>query len=272
VVKLAACGLCPGCQMLAAGSHPDYHVIEPEGQFIKVAQIRKVTQSLSLSAHRGGYKVAVVYSAGQMNLASANALLKTLEEPTERTCLILVSDESDRLLPTITSRCRLLPVVPPSAAQLAKWLGQDGERAQRALILAGGAPLRARQWLQNDELDRFMAFLSAILGLANSEGTRADVLQVAQSWQDELSERWLSALSRYLVHLQALGQGMCRELSGDRALLAQMGQRAREPEQWSQILRHLARLRHHQGSALKKELLFEEFLINWKTTLHDNWR
>ena len=266
-----ACGVCSGCQMFAAGSHPDYHVIEPDGQFIKVAQIRQLTQNLSLSAHRGGHKVAIVHSAGQMNTASANALLKTLEEPTRDTCLILVSDESDRLLPTITSRCRLMPVMPPAAAELATWLGQDSERVQQALILAGGAPLHARQWLEGDALDRFMAFLDTLMGLARTHNSRADVLQVAQQWQDEISDQWLAALSRYLVHLQALGQGMCRELSGDRALLAQMGHLAAEADHWTQKLRQLAHLRQHQGSALKKELLLEEFLINWKTTPQAPW-
>ncbi len=267
----SACGACSGCQMFAAGSHPDYHVIEPDGQFIKVAQIRQLTQNLSLSAHRSGHKVAIVHSAGQMNTASANALLKTLEEPTRDTCLILVSDESDRLLPTITSRCRLMPVATPAAAELAAWLGQDSERVQRALILAGGAPLYARQWLEGDALDRFMAFLNTLMGLARAHNSRADVLEVAQQWQDEISDQWLAALSRYLVHLQALGQGMCRELSGDRALLAQMGHSAIETDHWAQKLRQLAHLRQHQGSALKKELLLEEFLINWKTTPHAPW-
>lgn len=258
-----ACGQCPGCHLLAAGTHPDYHTVVPDGQFIKVGQIRQISNDLSLSAHRGGHKVALILAAGSMNLAAANALLKTLEEPTPNTCLILVSDESDRLLPTIVSRCRVMPLKPPTASQLASWLGQEDERARRALILAGGAPLQARNWLEDDRLDRFMMFFEQLAALRAS-ATSINPLSLAQQWLETLTPDWLAASYRYLLHLQQVQAGIGRKLSGDRALLTQLNSLFSNTESMARKLKHLSRLRHHLGGALKKELLFEEFLINWK--------
>ncbi len=263
------CGQCPGCQMLAAGTHPDCLLVEPDGQFIKVAQIREVTKKLTLSAHRGGFKVAIIQAAGRMNPAAANALLKTLEEPAENTCLILVSEDSDRLLPTIISRCRPMPVKSPSASELANWLQEDSERVRHALILAGGAPLLAKEWLQHGELDEFRSFLGQLADLAQSPQTaRTEVTSLAGQWQEKINSQWLSALSRYLLHLQSLRAGLCRELSGDRQWLTQMRQIFDNSSHLAAKLQELNALRERIGSPLKKELLLEEFLINWKNSFH----
>ncbi len=130
-------------------SHPDWHVVrlEEDAQQIKVDQIRDLIESLSLSSYRGGYKVGIIEGAEALNANGANAFLKTLEEPTDKTLLVLIARPSHRLPATIASRCLRLHLRPPAQPQARR----AGSRARRpgarhweaALALAGGAPLLA---------------------------------------------------------------------------------------------------------------------------------
>jgi DNA polymerase-3 subunit delta' len=149
-----ACGVCPSCVYLAAGSHPDMRLIEPvlvddEGNVtvldaITVDRIRELTAFTQLSTHRHRAKVAVIAPAEAMNAAAANALLKTLEEPPADTYLMLVSHQPGRLPATIVSRCRRLPVHEPDAPTALAWLEAQGvAEPARVLAQAGGAPLLA---------------------------------------------------------------------------------------------------------------------------------
>jgi DNA polymerase-3 subunit delta' len=145
------CGTCASCRLLSVDSHPDHHLIrlEDEAQQIKVEQVRELMEPLTLKSYRGGYKVGVIEDADALNTFGANAFLKTLEEPGSDTVLIMIARPSHRLPATIASRCqRLVLRVPPSAMALA-WLEANSAAKQSwvaALDLAGGAPLRARQF------------------------------------------------------------------------------------------------------------------------------
>ena len=94
-----ACGCCASCRQTAAGSHPDQKSVVPEepGKMIRIDTIRELTAKSVLSAQEGGYRVYLIEPAEAMNRAAANALLKTLEEPSPRTVLILVTSHPDRL-------------------------------------------------------------------------------------------------------------------------------------------------------------------------------
>ncbi len=142
------CGACASCVLLRAGSHPDWHVVrlEEDAQQIKVDQIRGLIESLSLSSYRGGYKVGIVEGAEALNANGANAFLKTLEEPTDRTLLVMIARPSHRLPATIASRCMRLHLRPPAQSVAVSWLEsrRPGARHwQVALALTGGAPLWA---------------------------------------------------------------------------------------------------------------------------------
>ena len=109
-------------------NHPDWHVVrlEEDAQQIKVDQIRGLIESLSLSSYRGGYKVGIVEGAEALNANGANAFLKTLEEPTDRTLLVMIARPSHRLPATIASRCLRLHLRPPAepvALELARGAG-----------------------------------------------------------------------------------------------------------------------------------------------------
>jgi len=102
------CGECAACRKLDHRNHPDLHVLEADGNSIKIEQIRAIQRDLSLRPCEGSRKVCLIEAADLMTIAAANALLKTLEEPRGDTLLILLTSHPQRLLETIRSRCQLL--------------------------------------------------------------------------------------------------------------------------------------------------------------------
>jgi len=146
---LRPCGVCASCQLLRADSHPDAYAVrlEENAQQIKIDQVRGLIESLTLKSYRGGYKVGVIEGAEALNASGANAFLKTLEEPTADTLLILLARPTHRLPATIASRCmRLNLSAPPSPAAL-EWLREHSPAnapAPRSWD-AALAPLRALQ-------------------------------------------------------------------------------------------------------------------------------
>ncbi len=148
--RVRPCGVCASCRLLSVDSHPDHHLIrlEEDAHQIKVEQVREFMQPLTLKSYRGGPKVGVIEDADTLNTFAANAFLKTLEEPGGDTVLIMIARPSHRLPATIVSRCqRLILRVPPNSMALA-WLENASTKQPwgAALELAGGAPLRARQF------------------------------------------------------------------------------------------------------------------------------
>ena len=145
-----ACGECKSCLLLKAGSHPDNYVLEPEeaDKAIKVDQVRDLVSFVVQTSQMGGRKVVLIEPVESMNINAANALLKSLEEPSGNTVLLLVSHQPSRLLPTIKSRCVQQACPLPSEAMSLQWLAKalpdssDEERVE-LLTLAAGSPLAA---------------------------------------------------------------------------------------------------------------------------------
>lgn len=118
--RLRPCGECRSCQLIQTDKHPDVRIILPEvsergAMSIKIEQMRRLQQDLSLSTYEARYKVAILKRFDTANLNAANAFLKTLEEPPNNVILILTATDSDTLLPTINSRCRTVGLRPVPA-------------------------------------------------------------------------------------------------------------------------------------------------------------
>ncbi|MGU1419243.1 DNA polymerase III subunit delta' [Pseudomonas aeruginosa] len=147
-----ACGECKACQLLAAGTHPDYFVLEPEEaeKPIRVDQVRDLVGFVVQTAQLGGRKVVLLEPVEAMNVNAANALLKSLEEPSGDTVLLLISHQPSRLLPTIKSRCVQQACPLPGAAASLEWLAralpdEPAEALEELLALSGGSPLTAQR-------------------------------------------------------------------------------------------------------------------------------
>jgi DNA polymerase-3 subunit delta' len=144
------CDICASCRLLRSDTHPDVHTVrlEENAQQIKIDQVRELIESLTLKSYRGGYKVGIIEGAEALNANGANAFLKTLEEPSMDTMLIMIARPNHRLPATIASRCLRLSLRPPATEAAIKWLEVHTKAShpwEAALALAGGAPLLALQ-------------------------------------------------------------------------------------------------------------------------------
>ena len=100
------CGQCRDCELIEAGTHPDLKLIQPENSNeIKIDQIRQVIEFVQQTSQRGGYQIVIIRPAEAMNINSANALLKIIEEPNDNTFFILIHNSNENILSTLKSRC-----------------------------------------------------------------------------------------------------------------------------------------------------------------------
>jgi DNA polymerase-3 subunit delta' len=178
------CDVCASCRLLRSDTHPDVHAVrlEEDAQQIKIDQVRELIESLTLKSYRGGYKVGIIEGAEALNANGANAFLKTLEEPSSDTVLIMIARPNHRLPATIASRCLRLSLRPPSTETAIEWLEARSQAARQwgaALALAGGAPLLAMQ-LDAEGLSALDADMrQSMLQLA--EGS-VDITLIADRW------------------------------------------------------------------------------------------
>ncbi|HZE20480.1 MAG TPA: DNA polymerase III subunit delta', partial [Desulfobaccales bacterium] len=184
-----ACGSCPSCRRLEAGTHPDFVVITltPEAlkkqqPQIKIGQIRDFRRLTDYPPLGDGWRLALIKPANAMNEEASNALLKTLEEPPPRHLLVLTAQAEADLLPTIASRTHKLAFAPLPSALIIRELEKRGPlpRSQAALVaaLSGGSLGRALV-LDPEELvrqrDRVLADLDQL-----HQGSAGAVLEWAQ--------------------------------------------------------------------------------------------
>jgi len=226
-----ACGQCDPCGWFVKYSHPDYRRIRPEileqgdsladdgggeddaegdkssskskrapSKIIRISQIRDLAEFTNISTHRQGYRVMLLYPAEALNAESANALLKTLEEPLPRTVFLMVSSNPESLLPTILSRCRKIAMSMPTRAESLQWLQEQGIKdADVWLAEQGGAPLAAYELAQTgsrDELDEFLRQLAK----PSVEG----VLKTAERMQKMPVTQLIAWLQRWLYDIFSL--------------------------------------------------------------------
>lgn len=203
-----ACGTCPSCRWFEAGHHPDLRVVEllvKDGKTaweISIDQIRGLEDFIGMTAFRDGARVVIIDPAETMSLAAANALLKMLEEPGERTWFLLVTHRPDSLPATVRSRCRNVRVPTPPHEQQRAWLARrcdipDAE-ADRLLAFSGEAPLHASHLADPAALTAYRRLLEAIGSLPDTALVAvADVVAAVEvdQWY-ALLQRWVADLTR----------------------------------------------------------------------------
>ena len=142
-----ACDHCASCKKIDSALHPDVLVIEPEGQTIKVDQVRQMQRQLAYKPYEGKRRVCILTAADRMAPHIPNTLLKTLEEPPLHTVIILLANNSKFILPTILSRCQSVRFNPLPIDMVSKWLmeGKPFDEAEAHLLasLSEGSPGKA---------------------------------------------------------------------------------------------------------------------------------
>ena len=152
------CLTCHTCQKIENMQYPDLSVVQAEriGGTLVVDQVRELQRSLALAPYEAQYRVAVLLRFEEAHLSATNALLKTLEEPPSRVVLIITAESSERLPPTIVSRCEVLRLRPLSPATVEQGLqnrwGLPDDEAHLLAHISGGRPGYALNLHQNPEL------------------------------------------------------------------------------------------------------------------------
>jgi len=260
-----ACGDCPSCRRLAAGTHPDFLVISPEEgkSQIGIERIREFRRLTAYPPLDGGWRVALIKPAEALtvqNDAAANALLKTLEEPPDRHLLILTAGVEADLLPTVVSRCQKLSFVPLPfplvALELERRRGLPPEQALLLAALSRGSLGRALA-LDPGELERQRAqVLSDLETLARgsagemldwaarlnkSKAELENFLLLARLWYRDLLLSWSQAPAAMMANQDLVSRLEEEKLAGT-------------PEAWFARLAALSAAGRHLKANLNPEL------------------
>ncbi len=276
-----ACGVCDVCGWYREGNHPDFRELIPENlveddpasevaeetsasekkksKEIKIDQVRDLGDFMTLSTHRDGFRVLLIHPAEAMNLAAANALLKTLEEPPARTVILLVTDQLGRLLATIRSRCQRVLLPSPDAAVALQWLqARQIDNAEQALAMAGGAPLDAVAFADGAYQSERRAFVAALTDPAG------DYAAAAQSFEKSDLVNVITWLQTWVADI-ALAKlaGEVRHHVDAKKAINSIAVRADLPK----LFRYESALRQARRSIthpLNARLLLEQLLISYQ--------
>lgn len=235
-----ACMQCASCHWFQDESHPDFRLITPEQNEIadeeaaaskktkkktqiSIAQIRELSDFLGLSSHQnGGLRIVLIQPAETLNAASANALLKVLEEPMPNVIFILIAHQLQRLLPTIISRCQKIKMPIPTEAQALAWLSDNGiANAGQQLAYMDGSPIKV--FNEQSEFETLKQIWSQLaMGQRMHPQSAASVMISSsaengiiafQKWIFDLISFKLSKQIRYhLPHVSAL-QGLAEKVN-----------------------------------------------------------
>lgn len=222
-----ACGKCLACNWFAQGNHPDFRLLQPEAlsddieiedgkkkpsQQITIDQIRALDEFFNVGTHRGGLRIVLVNPTEAMNRSTANSLLKTLEEPSPNTLFLMVSSEPMRLLPTIRSRCQIVPVPVPSSRVATQVLADEGlSQPERWLALAGGSPGLALALAESGQ-SAWLELLASRLGSGRATDPLAMAAELEKAVKDSKGKLQLKqvveALQKWLVDLTLARNGL----------------------------------------------------------------
>ena len=258
-----ACGECRDCRQLRVGSHPDFRRIafeeRKDGKLrteLTVAQIRRLSDSLNLTAQHGAAVVAVLDPADAMNANAANALLKTLEEPQPGRFLMLIADRPERLAITLRSRCQRFAPKAPTREQAAAWLaaqGHQGEAADAALDLADGLPLRALSYIEDRVIDLQQAVRR---DLGNAATGKQAPFALAREW---MADRPTLRLELAVELVRDLGRKKLAALEAPTGLTARVD--FPKLAAWAD---RANRARGLLDAPIRHELLIGELLLDWR--------
>lgn len=265
-----ACGECKSCVLLRAQTHADFITLQPEeeGKAIRVDQVRELAQFVSQTAQRNGRKIVLLNPADALNMNAANALLKSLEEPTADTHFLLLCAEPKRLPATVRSRCQMLSLVAPAPELAVSWLSEqlgDHAAAQRRLRLMRNRPCLALQ-VNDDELQAQAAVYAGVLAVAQSHTAMPTV---AEQWSKLPLRSVLECLANLLVDAArlAFAPNMRGQLDADeRASLDWVSQHIPLATLFAVYTSTQTMLKKlHHGSNPNKQLAIEGILLEFHT-------
>ncbi|MXF47813.1 DNA polymerase III subunit delta' [Raoultella sp. Lac2] len=263
-----SCGQCHSCQLMQAGTHPDYYTLAPEKgkSALGIDAVRDVNEKLYERSRLGGAKVVWTGDAALLTDAAANALLKTLEEPPENTWFFLACQEPARLLATLRSRCRLHHLAPPSESYGLAWLEREVTMPQEALLsalrLSANAPAAALYLLQESHWASRQQLIQTLAGVLSS-GDWLALLPILNHEQAAVRLHWLASL---LLDAQKRQQGITLVSNPDAWTLVNQLAQTLPAARLQAIARDVSACRDQLLNVVgvNRELLLTERLLRWE--------
>jgi DNA polymerase-3 subunit delta' len=238
----APCDVCQSCRLFEAGNHPDLIVPEYD-KTIGVDLIRECIGQLSKKSHLGGPMILLLHNIEAMTTASANALLKTLEEPTANTFLLMTTTSQSMLLPTILSRCEKQKIQVSQPQEARDWLNSaDVQLDEQLLKMYWDRPLLLKDIMANDTLLESLEWLKSLHKMTSLQGIPASLLEEHQFITDWMSSKIKEVASTELSDVL----------------------KVRVHQTWQDIVNTEQQLLK-QG--VNKPLLLEKLLQNWRQTI-----
>jgi DNA polymerase-3 subunit delta' len=263
------CGHCDRCLLLTAETHPDFIQIRPEepGKSITIGQIRSLVTQLTLKPQFESWRVVIVNPADLMNRSATNAFLKCLEEPTERTVILLVTDKPVQIPATIMSRCQKLAVARPDKETVVAWLRQQksGLLQDDAVTLHGltqGSPLLALDYANDGTLTLRNECFKAWVEVAKQ---RRHPVIIAEDWCKLPDSPLLFWITSWIIDMIKCHYPIKADWLYNPDLKEQL-QELSQPLELKALytLYDLMLLsRQRLNTQINKQTLFEEILINW---------
>ena len=272
--KDVACGKCKNCLLGGESGHPDIIkiLVEEGSRDIKIEQIRSLSDSLMQTSQGGRAKITLIADAHHMNTAAANALLKTLEEPTSSTYIFLLSHLPGSLPATIRSRCQKLIMPTPSNIEAVDWLKQqitDQEDPQSLAIASGNCPLLALDLARSGGLDKQQQFLQKLTQLTSGKTSIQATVGLATKLGETEVIGYLREVSTMLIKHLLINQ-QPSGIESHQAILLELF-RGKEVA-YQQILLSLMRFYEHvlesqrrlmSGANPNPQLIVESLLWRW---------
>lgn len=194
------CGLCAACHLFHAGNYPDYLHLQPEegSKDIKIDAIRGLCADLAFNTQFDQHRFAVIDQADLMNKSAANCLLKTLEEPSRDTTIVLLTERVNRLPATIRSRCQHLKI-DADTKQMLQWLQEQGcSEPLISLNIGNGSPIEALRLWHDKALDLRQKLFQAFCGILRG---RAEPLAVSTQFSGDYPLPVIDLLTHWVMDL-----------------------------------------------------------------------
>jgi DNA polymerase-3 subunit delta' len=263
-----ACGECLSCRKVSHGNHPDLHKVAPDGQTVKIEQIRDLQRELSYRSAGAGYKVYIIEAAETMTIPAANSLLKFLEEPPSPVVAILIVPGAKSVLPTILSRTQLVPFVPGDREIMEERLKTEGIPpllARAAVHLASG-PAAGKALAQENW---FAEIRNVVIQLGRENMSRfpGSLLTAQQQiFKTDLSEHVETLLQLFALWYRDMIYAMTGRqkqlVFSDQAEFITKHAWSRTIEAWAEAMESALTAARRIKAHVQPQLALEQFLVN----------
>ena len=263
----SCCGVCNSCLLIKAGTHPDLIKIKPDDdkKSISINKIRHIVTDTYLKPQFESYRVLIINPADVMTTQAANAFLKCLEEPTERTIFILISNKPNKLPATIISRCQKLSVTLPEKHRLYDWLNGQGihDNQETRLNLVRGGIFTTQQIINEPLLKQRTDCFADWLAIAKRQNHPALISEKWQKMPETELLNWLISWTSDVIKC-ACGSNQAQLCNQDMAKNLQELAQQLHLKSLYKLYDHLLSSRRQLATQVNFQMMLEEILVQWQ--------